>query len=115
MAAPERRWNGSVTVSPLLSIVYLIRLHRVRQVEWVVSGLVGLHQCGQHIEPVAPGCAGLGIHQGFDFLEGGLIVGFRLDRLDDHRHRSSDCLYVDPIILGMGADEKNIHYTVACS
>ena len=88
--------------------------NRIRS-EDMVSILAFLHQRDQHFESVAPGRAGFGIHQGFDFLEGGLIVGFRLDRLDDHRHRSSDCLYVDPIILGMGADEKNIHYTVACS
>lgn len=51
---------------------------------------IGLCQGGQNIEPAPVGCAFFGAPQAFNLAEGGLVVGFSLDRTQLQTGLSSD-------------------------
>jgi hypothetical protein len=69
-------------------------------------GLVGLHQRGQNVEPVALRSAALGRHQRSDRSKRCFVIPSSPDWSDVHFDARFNRLCVDPIVLSVRTDDE---------
>lgn len=59
-------------------------MHRIERGDGPAVRFIGIDQCDQHIQPVAGVAAALGAPQGFNFAQGGFMIGIGSYRTDLH-------------------------------
>ena len=75
----------------------------------MMLGLVGFHEGGENVQLISGFGAELCIHQMFDAEQRTLMIPLGFDRRNIHGFCTlSDGVYIDLVILLMGADETNV-------